>query len=170
MPAGSLLVLSRYVQQGATRNVESCQAIDGLGASHIIEGWLAVIADEFVQRTRFDPLHAGTTEQQVFDQVSAWRQDDTVSERRVRVGTKENQRELEVPQALLDAKLAQRLESIDLTGVEHLAVTPRVQRVPGLVAFLERHVAAVHLLPASCHGAFAQLAAALKPDAVQRLS
>ncbi len=164
------MVLSRYAQNGTTRSLESCQALDGLGVSHIIEGWLAVIADEFVQRTRFDPLHAGTTEQQVYDQVTGWRQDDTVSERRVRVGADDNVRELDVPQAMLDAKLAQRLESMDLDGVQDLAVTPRVQRVPGLVEFLKRRVGAVHVLPQDCLGAFQQLAGVMTPDAVQRLS
>ena len=35
---------------------------EGAGYAHIIEGWMSFVADEFVHRTRFDPLHTGNTE------------------------------------------------------------------------------------------------------------
>ena len=40
--------------------------------SRIIDGWTNVIADQFVASSRFDPLHAAHTEQQLYNLVAGW--------------------------------------------------------------------------------------------------
>ena len=63
------MTISEIHVDGQQRNVQQSTAIDGIGASNITEGWMNVAADEFVQKTRFDPLHAGQSEQQLFEQI-----------------------------------------------------------------------------------------------------
>ena len=110
---------------------------DGRGVAHLLEGWMSSIADEFVQHTRFDPLHAGNTEQQLFAQT--WGFLGTTLGDRVRIAIEANNdtRDLEIPRTLLIQKLHQRLEGIDLTGVQNLALTHRVQAIPGLDQWAE---------------------------------
>ena len=45
--------------------------IPAAGFAALVEGWIDVVADRFVDGTRFDPLRIANTEQQVFDQLLA---------------------------------------------------------------------------------------------------
>lgn len=164
------LVLTRLGNAGAVLRAEECKGIDGLGANHMLEGWMSVIADEFVQHTRFDPLHAGPTEQQLFDQVRTWCANGG-TDSRFSVGLNEHRRELEVAAPLLQQKLQQRLTGLDLSAVTTLAVTPRVQRMPGLVACLRDAVDNVVVLEASLRAdTVSALVAAIDGDEVRRIS
>ena len=79
------LTLSHVAVGAGHRESTQTLTLDGAGAANIIDGWMNVIADQFVQKTRFDPLHAGNTEQQLYDQVRAWLTDPAIVERRVSV-------------------------------------------------------------------------------------
>jgi hypothetical protein len=114
--------------------------MDGLGVANIIEGWMNVVADEFVQKTRFDPLHAGQTEQQLYDQVSDWLSQPRLADHRVNVVNGEANREIEIDSNLLLDKLRQRLRSFDFSQVTNLVVTPRAAVIPGMLGLLEEHV------------------------------
>lgn len=142
------LVLTQFEQRAGSLRSTLSTSLDGLGASHIVEGWMGVIADEFVQHTRFDPLHAGSTEQQLFDQVHNWLGAEQTTTRIV-IGADRNQHELEIREQVLAKKLVQRLDSLQLAHVEQLAVTGRVQQFPGLVEFLGSRVTSVLPLPAA---------------------
>ncbi len=112
-------------------------SLDGFGVANIVDGWMNVIADEFVHKTRFDPMHAGQSEQQLFDNVYGWLGHAEVSPQRVRVNQGEAVREMEVSARQLDDKLRQRLSAAEFGELGTLAVTPRVLAVPGLASALE---------------------------------
>ena len=63
--------LTKMNVQGSTRTIADSPAIESLGFSSLFDGWLNVIADEFIQKTRFDPFHFAETEQQLFNAVHA---------------------------------------------------------------------------------------------------
>lgn len=42
------------------------------GVLALQQAWLKLIAEEFVRKTRFDPLHEASSEQHLFDQLPAW--------------------------------------------------------------------------------------------------
>jgi hypothetical protein len=138
---------------------------------NIIDGWMNVAADEFVQKTRFDPLHAGASEQQLFDQIYGWLGDRELIDRRVSVAHGDANREIEVPQRLLLAKLAQRLNALDLSRVGTLAATYRVQQVPGLCQLLSGMVQELVMLPAEAAlTGYLELGAELNPEQVTRIT
>jgi len=47
-------------------------SIEGYGLVRLYDGFLKVIADLFVQTTRFDPLHSASSEQAIFDRLPDW--------------------------------------------------------------------------------------------------
>jgi len=122
-----------------TDGLRSCRQttkLDGLGIANIVDGWMNVIADEFVQKTRFDPLHAGDSEQQLYDQVTSWLSQEQLGDRRVSVVNGNASRDIEISATLLAEKLDQRLSAFDFGHVRHLVVTPRAASVPGLYGLL----------------------------------
>jgi len=46
-------------------------SLDGLGLDRLRTAWMQGMADEFVGNTRFDPMHAGETEQALYDRLPA---------------------------------------------------------------------------------------------------
>jgi len=46
--------------------------IEGHGLVQLYDGWMKLIADSFVQTTRFDPLHRAQSEQAIYDRLSPW--------------------------------------------------------------------------------------------------
>ena len=147
------------------------RAIDGLGLVSVIEGWMNVIADEFVHKTRFDPTHAGATEQQVFDTIFAWLGQPTLSEQRIRISFGEGTRELDISPGQLQGKLRQRLLGADLGDYPVLAITPRIGQVPFLADQLRSSVE--RLIPLSDDDAgmaFAELGRQATPGQVRRIN
>ena len=139
-------VLSAYTTEGATRSWLDTNTHEGLGTSHITAGWMAVVADEFVTHTRFDPQHTGSTEQQLFDQVLAWYGTADLGDQRIQIGEGESLRSIEISRQLVYDKLSQRLANLDLAHVEELVVTNRVAKVPGLIRFLESRLGHITIL------------------------
>ncbi|NOX52126.1 MAG: hypothetical protein GXP16_16555 [Gammaproteobacteria bacterium] len=120
--------------------MKQCTTTDGIGVVSIIDGWMNVVADEFVQQSRFDPLHTGASEQQVFDQIYQWLGSRELAHCRISVLNGDTQRDQEVSIRTLQAKLAQRFAALDLSQVSTLAVTARVQQIPGLMEILQKQV------------------------------
>ena len=48
------------------------KTITDIGLANLRERWADIIAKQFVQATRFDPLHEAATEQQMFDKLPGW--------------------------------------------------------------------------------------------------
>ncbi len=165
------LCLTEIADEGESRSVVRSSSIDGLGVANLVEGWMNVIADEFVHKTRFDPLHAGSVEQQLFDQVFGWLGRNELADERIRVTQGEAVREMEVSARALQEKLAQRLRAADLRQVRTLAVSPRVQAVPGLMQALdESAISLIALDEADVAANFARLRETLDPGSVRRVT
>jgi len=132
--------LSHVAVTPGQRNRVHTATFDGTGVAAIVDGWMNVIADQFVQKTRFDPLHTGQTEQTLFDQVRGWLRDVSISDQHVRVSQATAVREIEVSAQLLREKFAQRLGSIELDHVEHLILGPQAAKLPGLRTWVAERV------------------------------
>lgn len=63
--------LTRLLQDGQVQ-VERSVVVDGCGVLSLYEAWLHIIAEAFVQQSRFDPLHTAETEQLLQDSLPAW--------------------------------------------------------------------------------------------------
>ena len=137
------MTLGHISVTGTLRQQQQTVTMDGMGVANIIEGWMNVIADEFVRKTRFDPLHAGRSEQQLFDQIISWFTLPELSDQRVTTVNGESNRDIEIGKNLLVEKLRQRLQSFDFTHVDNLVITTRVVGVPGLQNLLEQQVPTV---------------------------
>lgn len=64
-------MLTRLSQDGQAQ-VDRTSVIDDCGLLLLHENWLKVIAEAFVQQSRFDPLHTGATEQMLRDRLPGW--------------------------------------------------------------------------------------------------
>lgn len=110
------------------------------GVANLLEGWVNVIADRFVRDTRFDPLHAAETEQQLYNQVYDWAmgQSSSDSEIGIEIGYRDQVRRVEVSRSLLEEKARQRFAHLSerLPEDVHLALSARTARLPGLTAYL----------------------------------
>ena len=165
------LLISKVEVETQQRSVSHCAAVDGVGMAAILEGWMNVIADNFVQKTRFDPLHAAASEQQLFDTVSNWLGQSTLTDQRIRINHGESIRELEVSAGELSDKLSQRLSAVDFTQLGTVGVTERVMAVPFLCDLLESKVDAVLPLESASAGRnFSQLGEGLSTDKVRRVT
>lgn len=64
-------LLTRISQVGQAQAERSEVVADG-GLLALYDAWTRVIANEFVQQSRFDPLHTAETEQVLQDQLATW--------------------------------------------------------------------------------------------------
>ena len=123
--------------------VDATEDMAGFGIAHVLDGWINVVADRFINDTRFDPLHSAHTEQQVHDQVTTWwRSADASAPLRdypVQIERDGDTRRLTFSQDLLREKLAQRLQPVleRLSGADHLVVPETTIRLPGMKDVLE---------------------------------
>lgn len=112
--------------------------IPAAGFAPLVEGWIDVVADRFVDGTRFDPLRIANTEQQVYDQLLAGI-DTGAAEFAIEVNHHDVTRRVSVSRRALAQKSTQRYELFAraLDGAGTLAVSHRVLRLPGLAGFLQ---------------------------------
>lgn len=165
------LLISRVDVETQQRSVSHCTPVDGAGIAAILEGWMNVIADDFVHKTRFDPLHAAASEQQLFDTVSSWLGQSTLTDQRIRIHHGESTRELEVSAGVLADKLNQRLGTVNFDQLGTIGVTERVMAVPFLSELLSSKVDAVLPLESASAGrSFSQLGERLSTDQVRRVN
>lgn len=64
-------VLTRVTQAGQAQ-VDRSSVVDGSGIIALYDAWIALIAETFVQQSRFDPLHTAETEQMLQDKLQDW--------------------------------------------------------------------------------------------------
>ena len=121
------------VSRGAVEDVT------GFGLSACLDGWANLIADRFVQDTRFDPLHAADSEQQLYDQLHTWAERQSLSELAVEVRQGDTTRQVRIGAIALRDKLIQRLAPVaeKVPAGARLLVAPRSAALPGLVEGLE---------------------------------
>ncbi len=135
-----LAVDSEVCREGVDVAVEA-------GFSNLLDSWINVIADRFVRDTRFDPLHAAATEQQLYNQVYDWVLDAgsaTASSPAAEIGIdiyhQDHVRHVDIPRTVLEEKAQQRFARIFevLPGAAHVAVSARCAKLPGFLGALER--------------------------------
>jgi hypothetical protein len=121
------------------------QEVHECGMNRLLEGWSNVIADRFVRETRFDPMHAAASEQQLFDQVYRWIRDGARgSELVVGIDHHDHTRRAEIGRGILEDKGEQRFRQLSdaLPRGAHVFVSARSASLPGL----DRALAALHVL------------------------
>jgi len=64
-------MLTRLMQEGQVQ-VERSAVVDDCGLLNLYDNWLRIIAEAFVQQSRFDPLHTAETEQTLQDNILTW--------------------------------------------------------------------------------------------------
>jgi hypothetical protein len=140
------------VRRAAVQEIQDC------GLSRLLEGWLNVIADRFVRETRFDPLHAAASEQQLFDQLYRWiRSGAEGPDLVVDIEHQDHTRRTEIARGMLEDKGEQRFGQLAdaLPRGAHVFISHRAASLPGLQrALAGLHVVAVPLpadaLPRGC--------------------
>lgn len=64
-------MLTRLMQEGQAQ-VERSVVVDDCGLLNLYDNWLRIIAEAFVQQSRFDPLHTAETEQVLQNSILSW--------------------------------------------------------------------------------------------------
>jgi len=64
-------MLTRLMQDGHAQ-VERSAVVDDCGLLNLYDSWLRIIAESFVQQSRFDPLHTAETEQVLQNSILNW--------------------------------------------------------------------------------------------------
>ena len=136
-------------ESGWTVSRGAVEEITGFGRNACLDGWANLVADRFVQETRFDPLHAADSEQQLYDQLHAWAERQTLSELAVQVRQGEATRQVRVGVVALQDKLIQRLAPVaeKVPAGTRLLVPPHCAALPGLVEGLQSLGVEVRRLP-----------------------
>lgn len=107
-----------------------------LGMSGLIDGWLDLLVDQFVARSRFDPLRVAETEQQLFDQVRAWHaRQSTFS---ATVDHQNSQREVSLSFDEISDRAQQRYRTAHdkLPPRSTVVLTPAASALPGFAPYL----------------------------------
>ncbi|MEM7432457.1 MAG: FHA domain-containing protein [Pseudomonadota bacterium] len=60
------------LQQPDRAQADRSEVVEGTGILALLDAWLRVVAEAFVQQSRFDPLHTAQTEQLIFDRLIEW--------------------------------------------------------------------------------------------------
>jgi hypothetical protein len=63
--------LTRLSQLGRAQ-IERVETLEGCGIYALYDAWIRVVADAFVQGSRFDPLHTAETEQMLLNRLGGW--------------------------------------------------------------------------------------------------
>jgi hypothetical protein len=118
----------------------SAQEVPEGGLNRLLEAWINVIADRFVRETRFDPLHAAATEQQLFNKVYEWIEHGAPGQELVvEIAHGDHTRRVELNRALLEDKAEQRIRQLTdaIPPGSQVFLSARSARLPGLRRTLE---------------------------------
>jgi hypothetical protein len=133
------------LRQGEEIVRERVATIDRWGLDEIHDALARRIAERFVQRTRFDPLHAAETEQALHDHLPVWLERLRDEDRAVlSLSSGGHDHEIEVSRTdveewarMYGEELAQKVSLLKSPGEPTTAlVTARAARLPGLVGRL----------------------------------
>ena len=112
------------------------------GLLAIQQTWMHLIAEHFVRKTRFDPLHEAANEQRLFDQLPGWL-DTLARDERITLSMSFAERKLEVELERAQfiaaaerhyAELQRLVQSARIAGMPiELRVSQRVAALPGLL-------------------------------------
>lgn len=157
--------------EGNTRTVIDNRTIESMGFSSIIDGWVNVIADEFIQKTRFDPFHFAQTEQQLLNCVIQYLQNQATRDLLVEISHNQQDRLVNLSTQILTDKLESKAKSLKLDDLQSLAITPRVHQVPGLYQILESIVPTITTIKeGQLHKNVVQLTSGMNDESVRRIT
>ena len=141
-------MLTRLLQEEQVQ-VERSAVVEDAGLMTLNDSWLKVIAEAFVQQSRFDPLHTAETEQMLQDRMPEWvaaaSGAETIS---IEIGYRGSTHRIELESLELIAAAApvyQRIVS-NLRALYKAEDTPAIQltdraaRMPGLAETLKTRV------------------------------
>lgn len=156
------------VSRTASQEVADCSL------ARLLEDWVNVTADRFVQETRYDPLHAAASEQQLFNQLHGWIEDHPDrTEMALEIHQGDQTRRVELSLSLLAQKATQRYAQLQDAIPEGCPVflSARAARLPGLVPSLTRQHPTLRVLPgeAPALGCLNNLSEILRGDGDLRL-
>jgi hypothetical protein len=141
-------MLTRLMQEGQVQ-VERATIVDDCGLLNVFDNWLRIIAETFVQQSRFDPLHTAETEQvlqnSIWDWLSVAASAETVP---MKVGYRGITHQAEIESLELVAAAAPVYQNIvsNLRALYRAEETPAIQlsdraaRMPGLADTLKSRV------------------------------
>ena len=121
------------------------EALEEVGLLQLQRRWLQFVADRFVRQTRFDPLHDGASEQDLFDRLPGWIHEiDTAGSAILSLDSGARARGVEVTasqlaaatQGELDILVAAAARLRGEAGDGVVVLSSRAARIPGLVASL----------------------------------
>lgn len=118
----------------------SATEVPECGLNRLIDGWINVIADRFVRETRFDPLHAAATEQQLFNQVYDWVDGGAATtELAVEIRHGDHNPRVELGRSALEEKAEQRLRQVAdaIPRGAQVLLSARAARLPGMQRTLQ---------------------------------
>ena len=131
----------------------NAEEVTECGFANLLDGWVNVIADRFVRDTRFDPLHAAETEQQLYNQVYEWvtSGDALQGEIGIEIDYRDHVRRVELPRSLLEDKAQQRFARLRdaVPNGAHVLLSARSARLPGMKQFLAAHGCEFSVLPSN---------------------
>jgi len=149
--------LTRIAQAGQAQ-VDRTEVIEGAGLLALYDAWISVIAEAFVQQSRFDPLHTAETEQALHDCLPEWLAAAAVGDKvGLQVEYRSIKHQAEIESLELVAAAAPIYHSIvsNLRALYRADETPALQlsdraaRMPGLADTLTARVGGeVYLLEA----------------------
>ena len=119
---------------------QKAEGLLGCGLMSCVDSWANLLADRFVHDTRFDPLHAADTEQQLYDQIYTWTQGrDIDDDFAIEIMHNDHARRVQVTGAALQSKLNQRFKLLaqKLPSAATVMVSPRSAALPGLLGALD---------------------------------
>ena len=118
----------------------------GQGLNQIRDGWVNIIADHFIRISRFDPLQAATTEQQLYDTVDAWFGTGE-AQGAINVEHQRETRRIEIQADDLRRKLQERIGPMlaELAGSDSIYLGPNASSTPLLTALLRQSGYLVHV-------------------------
>jgi len=131
-------ILTRLLRDSETLASSDIVDLPQLGMNGLIDGWLHQLTDQFVARSRFDPLRVAETEQQLFDQVRAWLPDG--GSLNAAVDHQEHQRavNLSFEDVANHAQQRYREAANKLPSQATVVLTPSANMLPGFAGYLER--------------------------------
>lgn len=132
-------ILTELQKDNAQLSASTSVELPSLGMSGLIDGWLDLLVDQFVARSRFDPLRVAETEQQLFDQVRAWRPDEGTFS--AAVDHQNSRREVNLSFEEISGRAQQRYRSAlkELPPRSTVVLTPTATALPGFALYLSGH-------------------------------
>lgn len=125
------LVLSDYRVSEGKFELNSQEIIQDIGFLRFIDRTLNLLREKFIQSSRFDPLHSGDTEQQLFNQII--QMINTGEHRVFHVHTAQKQHKIELGAQELSALASDFKQELSLRAPSHTrqAYAPVFSQLPG---------------------------------------